>query len=251
MAKPRETVRSVERVFSILEFMAHSQRAVTVSEISAGCNLPMPTVHRLLDTLLELHYVYRTPQRSYACGPNLVHLARYAGGTLGFAMRPYLEKVVSIVRESTAVAILDHDYARYISHVPAEFSLPGFSQISNLVSLHSTAVGKTILSSMPDSEITATIERTGMRRFTAQTLTELSALMEDIQLSRKRGYFIDNEEHSVGVFCVAVPIPSPLPLAISVSGDPSRLPDKQITSVVIPTLREAAKEIGEQVRSHS
>ena len=73
------------RAFEILEVIAEAGTAVGVTEIAEQCGLPMPTVHRLLQTLAAGGYVHQTPKRRYALGARLMTLSRYAGGALGVA----------------------------------------------------------------------------------------------------------------------------------------------------------------------
>ena len=133
--------------------------------------MPTPTIHRLLRTLMASGYIYQTPRRRYALGTRLISLSRYAGGALGVALRPILTQTAVVLDESISVAMLDQDYARYISHVPSERTQRMFAEVGNQVSLHATGVGKAILAAMPPAQALATIERTQLRAFTPATIT--------------------------------------------------------------------------------
>ena len=47
-------VQSVERVFELLELITDAGGDVTLSELSSSTDLPLPTIHRLLRTLVTL-----------------------------------------------------------------------------------------------------------------------------------------------------------------------------------------------------
>ena len=51
-AKARGGVQSVERVFELLELITDAGGNVTLSELSSSTDLPLPTIHRLLRTLV-------------------------------------------------------------------------------------------------------------------------------------------------------------------------------------------------------
>lgn len=242
-AAARGTVQSVSRAFEILEVIAQAGTAVGVTDIAERCGLPMPTVHRLLQTLAAGGYVYQTPKRRYALGARLITLARYAGGALGVALRPMLATVVANVDESASVAVLDQDFARYISHVPSERSMRMFTEVGNKVSLHATGVGKAILSQMTPEEVRHAISHGGLRRLTPTTITDPEVLLHEIETVRQRGYAIDDGEHETGVTCVAVPIPGPLHLAASISGPTSRMTPEFVTGRAVPALRHLADEV--------
>ena len=50
--RPTGGVQSVERVFELLELITDVGGEVTLSELAASTSLPLPTIHRLLRTLL-------------------------------------------------------------------------------------------------------------------------------------------------------------------------------------------------------
>ena len=53
---PGSGVQSVERVFELLELVTDAGGDVTLSELSVSTDLPLPTIHRLLRTLVSLGY---------------------------------------------------------------------------------------------------------------------------------------------------------------------------------------------------
>jgi len=241
--QPRQSVQSIIRALEILEALGSAGRATGITDIAEEVGLPLPTVHRILSTLVGAGYVTQTPRRLYALGARLITLAHYAGGALGVALRPYLEKVVEATGESASVAMLDQDFARYISHVPAEYSTRMNAEVGTRVSLHATGVGKAILSALPEAEVKSILARYALRRFTPHTLTDAAELIEELDQARGAGFVLDREEHEIGTRCVAMPIPGAMPLAISVSGPPSRMTDQVIESIALPALRQAIAEL--------
>ncbi|MDQ5862976.1 MAG: helix-turn-helix domain-containing protein, partial [Actinomycetota bacterium] len=76
-------VQSVERVFELLELITDAGGDVTLSELSSSTELPLPTIHRLLRTLVSLGYIRQLPNRRYALGPRLIRLGEGASKQLG------------------------------------------------------------------------------------------------------------------------------------------------------------------------
>jgi IclR family acetate operon transcriptional repressor len=73
-----------------------------------------------------------------------------------------------------------------------------------------------------------------MQRFTAATLTTLDALEADLEVIRTRAYAIDNEEHAIGLRCVAATIYDERAQAIgalSVSGPKARVTDERVAAL--------------------
>ncbi len=99
-----------------------------------------------------------------------------------------------------------------------------FTEVGRVVPLHSTGVGKALLSTLSDEQALAVLRRAGMPAITEHTLTQPAALLDDLALVRKNGYAIDDGEQELGVRCVAVPLDGlPFTAAISVSGPSSRI----------------------------
>ena len=74
-------VQSIARAFDLLETMADLGGIVGLSQLASASGLPLPTIHRLMRTLLDLGYVRQEPSREYALGPRLVRLGESAGST--------------------------------------------------------------------------------------------------------------------------------------------------------------------------
>jgi IclR family acetate operon transcriptional repressor len=243
----RDAIRSVTRAFEILEALAEESAPLGITELATRVELPLPTIHRILHTLVAGGYVFQAPNRRYALGARLIPLARYAGGALGVALRPYLAVAVSQTGEAASVAVLDQDFARYIAHVPAEEATAFFTEVGNQISLHSSGVGKAILSGLPDNRVRQIIGRSGLRPLTRNTITDPAALLEDIRVSRERGYVLDNGEQALGVRCVAQSIPGPFDLAASISGPDVRMTDRFIETKCVPALRRLVGDVAEAI----
>ena len=67
-------VQSLERAFDLLERMADAGGEVGLSELSSSSGLPLPTIHRLMRTLVACGYVRQQANRRYALGPRLIRL---------------------------------------------------------------------------------------------------------------------------------------------------------------------------------
>ena len=100
-------VQSVERVFHLLEVITAAGGEMSLSELSAAVNLPLPTIHRLLRTLVPSGYVRQLPNRSYALGPRLIPLGERAGRQLGRVAQPKLVELVRQLGTSPPFRLLD------------------------------------------------------------------------------------------------------------------------------------------------
>lgn len=246
MAQQSEGVQSVLRALEILERIAAAGGEMGITELAEATRLPLPTIHRLLRTLILRGYVHQTPRRRYALGARLIPLGERAGGSLGATCKPILTEVVKAVGESASIAMFDFNRAVYIAHVPSTHSMRMFTNIGHRVELHATAVGKALLSLVDDEEALTRVERVGMNARTPYTITDPQVLLEQVHLVRERHFALDEEEQEVGVCCVAVPVHGPIALAMSVSGPTPRMMPGKVSSIV-PVLLDASRRLSDRI----
>ena len=236
-------VKSVARVFDLLELIADAGGDVTLSELSTSADLPLPTIHRLLRTLVSLGYARQLANRRYALGPRLVRLGEVANRQFGHIAMPQLKELVERLGETANLATIDGDRVIYVSQAPSPHAMRMFTEPGRRSPLHSTGVGKAILSQLSDDEVREIVSRTGLPRATEHSIGDLDTLLADLAVSRERGYAIDDGEQEIGVRCYAMPLPgAPIPTAVSVSGPIARV-DENFGARAVPVLREIVAEI--------
>ena len=238
-----DRVQSVDRAFSLLEHLADGGGSLSLSELGTRSGLPMPTIHRLMRSLVSQGYVRQEPSRRYAIGPRMIRLGESASRMLGSWATPHLARLVDQFGETTNMAMLDGDSAVYVAQVPSPQSMRMFTEVGRMVMLHSTGVGKAILSTLDDDEVQGIVKRTGMPARTEHTITSPDRLLKSLVQVRERGFATDDGEQELGVRCVAVPINGlPFRAALSVSGPDSRVTVAQ-TEVMAPVMVKAANRL--------
>ncbi|HEY5822159.1 MAG TPA: IclR family transcriptional regulator [Propionibacteriaceae bacterium] len=238
-----DRVQSVDRVFSLLECLADGGGSLTLSELAARSGLPMPTIHRLIRSLVGQGYVRQEASKRYAIGPRMIRLGESATRMLGSWAKPFLTRLVSAYGETSNLAMMEGDAAVYVSQVPSPQAMRMFNEIGQFVALHSTGVGKAMLSTMPDADVVALLTRTGMPARTEHTLTTPAAMLERLTVVRAAGYAIDEQEQELGVRCVAVPVTGlPFRAAVSVSGPSGRVTLEKV-DVIAPDVKQIAAEL--------
>ncbi|MEU0082983.1 IclR family transcriptional regulator [Streptomyces sp. NPDC006274] len=244
-AKPAASggVQSLERAFDLLERMADAGGEVGLSELSASSGLPLPTIHRLMRTLVACGYVRQQPNRRYALGPRLIRLGESASRLLGTWARPYLARLVEETGETANMALLDGDEIVYVAQVPSKHSMRMFTEVGRRVLPHSTGVGKALLAHTPADEVRALLARTGMPAATEKTITTADGFLDALEQVRRAGYAVDDNEQEIGVRCLAVSVPdSPTAAAVSISGPASRVTEAA-TDKIVPLLQEVARDL--------
>jgi IclR family acetate operon transcriptional repressor len=118
------------------------------------------------------------------------------------------------------------------------------------VPLHCSAVGKAIFSAASDKALAKILHRRGMPRLTVKTITSPASLRAALQEVRTLGYALDDEEHAVGLRCIAAPIhdeTGDVVAAVSVSGPVVRISEErvpQLGRMVMASARAISADMG-------
>jgi IclR family acetate operon transcriptional repressor len=227
-------VQSVERTFELLELMADAGGEVTLSQLADTSGLPLPTIHRLMRTLVNGGYVRQQPSRRYALGARLIRLGETASRALGAWARPHLAGLTEAIGETSNMAVLDGDQVVYVAQVPSRHSMRTFTEVGRRVDAHTTAVGKAVLAELPPDRLRSAVLGSALFQ------TELG-------LIRERGYAEDDGETEIGVRCIAVTVPgAPTGAAISISGPATRM-SRIAVAEVVPLMHQVAANLAREL----
>jgi DNA-binding IclR family transcriptional regulator len=80
------------------------------------------------------------------------------------------------------------------------------SRVGLAIPMHTSGIGKVVLSGYTDEGLARYAARTGLPPRTANTIRDLEALRAAVAAVRERGFAEDDEENEPGVRCVAAPI---------------------------------------------
>ena len=244
MAGEGGNVHAVERAFRVLELLARNEAPVGLSNIAAESGLPLPTIHRLVHTLMDLGYARQVPSRQYTVGTRLLLLADGVSSLLSITARLHLGRVAEALGETANLAMLDGDEVVYVAQVPSsQHSMRMLTQVGHRILPHCSAVGKALMAGMAENEIRDRLARTGMPPYTDRTIVEPDEFIRALKLTAQQGYAYGEGEHEIGVSCVAVALPDvSTRLAISISAPSPRVTEDLIRRAV-PTLTAAGRAL--------
>ena len=194
------------------------------------------TAHRLLGTLVARGYAAQNPASGrYLLGYKLLELTSGVQDRLErlrTAARPHLEAIQDETGETTNLVVLEGRDVVYIESVSGTRSVRLYTEVGRSIPAHTSGAGKALLAWRDPADVATLLDGAPLAPSTPRTLTTLAALQEDLAKIRRRGYATDNEEHELGVACVATPVldHGPPIAAISVSGPISRMTPTRRTS---------------------
>jgi DNA-binding IclR family transcriptional regulator len=105
------------------------------------------------------------------------------------------------------VAILEGTDVIYIAKVDSTHAVRMVSAAGRRLPAHCTSVGKMLLASLPEAELTARFpDGTELAAMTSNSITDPAVLREVLTGIRERGVAVENRESNPDVSCVAAPV---------------------------------------------
>jgi IclR family acetate operon transcriptional repressor len=120
--------------------------------------------------------------------------------------RTILRRVVDEIGETCNLAMLHGDEIIYIDRVETDWALKAELKPGSRVPLHCTSSGKLFLSQMPKARRRKLLAAMSLKRYTANTITEIAQLEAQIAEIGRTRVGLNNEELQAGVIGVAVPV---------------------------------------------
>ena len=227
-------VQSLSRALALLEHLAAAERGISLTDLAKRAHLAPSTTHRLLATLEQQGFAKLDVER----GMWLVGVRAFAVGNAFLAhrdflatARPYMRRLMEESGESVNLGILEDGEVVFLAQVECHEMMRMFVQLGGRVPAHASGVGKALLSALPEAAVDSILKQRGLRRFTENTTDGHARLREDLSRARSRGYAYDDEEHAVGLRCVASTLHDEFgdPVAaISLSGPRARITDARV-----------------------
>ena len=222
MSDGNYSIRSVQRVCDILDLVQAHPNGLSLVDFAAATDLPKSSVFRYLSTLEGRGYVERNEKGDYRLG---LSLSGERLETLTRRLTPQLLRLRDQFGETVNLGMLDGSRVAYLEIVESKASIRNAPRPGEREYIHCTALGKVLAASRPREYVEAILRQEGMAPRTVNTITDVSAYLDELELTRQRGYALDDEENEIGGRCIAIAVPrTKLPVAISISAPVGRLP---------------------------
>jgi len=198
----------LEKGLKLLEELAQSAEGKTAIELSQVIGVHKTSVYRYLNTLLEMGYSRTDGNGTYHLGNKILELGSHMLRRMPLreTAHPFLVELSTESQKTVHLCVLDGAEVVYLDKVESQRSLPIISRIGSRASAYCTAVGKALLSSLPTAHVLELLKKTPPTKSTENTITDPMELIEELKLTKERGYAIDDGEHEEGIKCFAAPI---------------------------------------------
>ncbi|MDB5867547.1 MAG: IclR family transcriptional regulator [Betaproteobacteria bacterium] len=193
----------------LLDALAHHSVPVNLKQLATETTLHPSTAHRILGVMVESRLVDRIEPGTYRLGIRLVELGSLVKSRISVRQEalPFMQVLHQELGETVNLSVRHDDEVVYIERTAAGNSMMRVVQIIGArAPLHITAVGKIFLANDAGGSAAEYAQRTGLPRYTDNTLIDGHALAREIESIRAQGFAYDNEEAEKGVSCIGAGI---------------------------------------------
>lgn len=199
--------QSVKKAFEILAYVVDNPRRLSLNRMADELRMNKTTLFRFLSTLESIDILAKRGDM-YVPGIKLFQMGSKVPvkQLIVDKTHPVLRRLTAEVNETVNMGQLSDNRVLYLDKVESSRSLQIHTRIGGFTELHASALGKSILSILPDELRDATIDSLAFESRTPHTITDRTVLMRHIEKVWKDGYATDREELEEGLHCVAVPL---------------------------------------------
>jgi IclR family transcriptional regulator, acetate operon repressor len=201
-------VRSVARAARCLLWIAERGGA-TATEAASEFNVPLPTMHHTLKSLVHEGLLERDHNRRYVVGHRVGILsdAFLRQHTVPDHLRHPLEWIAETTGETAYLAAWRASEIRILACVEGNQAVrvagvhTGFYEHA-----HARATGKLLLAFAEESKRDHYLASHPLKRIAPKTVTRRSALLDQLEQVRELGYATDEDEFAPDVSCISCPV---------------------------------------------
>ena len=247
MANSRSGDSMTARIVRVLDTFTSERTMQTASEIARRTGLPSSSAHRIITELIGQGLLERDDENRIRLGMRLWELALRGSSALRLrqAALPHMERVQTVIREHTQLAVLEHEEALFLERLSHPDAGANITRIAGRLPLNASSSGLVLLA-FADPELRERVLAGPLRAVSRETVTDAATLTSLLTSIRRRGYVSAPGSIEAVSTGVAVPVRDrgEVVAALSVV-----LPRDAATQPAVDALLAAAKSIEGDLRS--
>jgi DNA-binding IclR family transcriptional regulator len=193
-------------VLKVLSFMAQHPEGVTAREVAGEIGKSVSTAYDLLASLDEEGFAHAEPGHGYRLRVEPAIATRAPEPLHSRGLSRAVDELFARTRRRSYLVRVEAG-AIVITAVCGRQGIPRVPGLEPQVSrsAHALAMGKVVLSLLPEHGRRRYIER-GLRTYTSRTITSPGALMSELDQVRSSGFAVDRGEFDAEYCFVAAPV---------------------------------------------
>lgn len=201
-------VSSITRVLEIIEAVSYARKPMSPLELSQDLDIPKPTIHRLIQNLIDEGYVAVDIDGGIIPGKRVRNLSVELWQQRQFfnERQVILQRLVDDIKETCGIGVPFQMSMIYTNRVQTTLPLQIYLPVGAKSPMWCTATGKLYLSQLSYSSRQKMLSNLPITKFTKNTKVDIEALNLELDQIADTGVGIDNEEFISEMVAVAVPV---------------------------------------------
>ncbi|QUG40146.1 IclR family transcriptional regulator [Psychrobacillus sp. INOP01] len=198
-------MQSITRAMSVAKVLAAhaNDKGISISELSKQCELPLSTMHRLLQAMIKQSMVEQDEHsKLYRLGMVWLEYGLQVYDTIDYVskVRPELERLSKEVEESVYLSKPVGIEAMIVERIDSENNpIRIYDQLGLRIPMHIGAANKSMLAAMPSSQSESILSQ-------LLPVGEIPNFLQTLSHITKQGYAISHSERTEGTSSIAVSI---------------------------------------------
>lgn len=240
----------VDRVLKTIEILSKEEIGMSVSELSEALEIPPSSTHRVLKSLQDNHFVIQNAEtKRYSLSYKIYSICSNVKeqNSLIALARPYMRRLVKEIQNPVVLCVMQGEKIINLDCVENSNASIYMVQTGNELPLYNTSSGRIFAAYMRPERAYEIFQNHERKKETPYTKTEMGELMNELELIRKQGYSVIDEELQIGIQGVSCPIMDYRGNVVAAIGTTTVKSEESLNNDLIQKLLSCAKEISEQI----
>jgi len=244
---------TLSKAIQVIELLSRNPKGLALVEMSKTLGYPKSTIHHMLQPLLLNDYLSQDDEtRKYSLGLKFLEISSRI--LENFDIRERAKKYLIQLHEECHEVV--HLYLLRKGKIVCIEKIGGAAgglSISSFVGWttepHPSAAGKVLLSELTNEDIINIYPDRLLKHYGKNTITSFNQLFKELELVRKQGYAIDDEEYYEGIRCIGAPVRAggQIVASVSITGSIFSMTMKKIEQGLIDLVKETGESISKEL----
>jgi IclR family transcriptional regulator, pca regulon regulatory protein len=205
----REFVNSLAKGLKLLMCFTKDRPVWSLTEMARANGMNLPTARRYLHTFTKLGFMVKDDSaKTFQLTSKVMQLGGWVFGSMGIRDRlmPHMKSIRDEMDVTSHCAVLEGKHIialeRILSSDVVNIDLSAGSRLP----IHATSLGKAIVAFMDHREQKKIADLLEFKPLTPHTITGVSSFLEELKITRSRGYAVADQELNIGLKTLAIPI---------------------------------------------
>lgn len=208
MPEPDYVVKPVQKALRVLRCLGEAGKPLTLNEIRTEVALPKSTVYKYLRTLMDAEFIVHDAQSDkYHIGLLVWQIGQSSSthAPVREIAMPLMHELRDRFDETTNLGVMNGNDVVIVELLESSRAFLMRAHIGARDPLYCTSMGKAMLASLPEDRWRSHVPHRLARR-TDKTITSHRLLEQDLEITRLRGYAVDDGENEEGGHCIGAAI---------------------------------------------